>query len=462
MPRVLWIELTSRCPFDCIFCSRKSLRGAGEHLDFALYQRLIGELQRPQIIRLNYAGESGHYPHLAAAVALAAATGAQVELVSALASLKPERLHALLEAGLSRLTVSLHTLDAQRFEDIYRFGTLAAMHERLAQVLAWRAQSTRPFQLDLAFVAMHNNLDELPAIAAYAQQCGIDVLAVHPLIGRDPLPMATDAEHTQDGALRLEFRLQLQGALAAARRAAPAVAIQLSSQELDPPTELGAHPQAWPQTLPAGARIAGCDQSPFDSVHVLADGRVVACEVTEKITLGDLRLQSLQQIWQGAAYQAFRERHWNGLESACRHCIYKSAYQEQAPQSQLSGRAPSAQQLLRGWHEADGSGARWSAASAALWLARAPEHRSLHLEGVLAEPWTRGQASFQVRVDGVLAHQNAIMRNGGIRLDLPLRSPPAERVYVEVECDQATSPFLLGLSNDVRELGFALVAAELR
>ena len=26
LPRVLWIELTSRCPFDCVFCSRKALR----------------------------------------------------------------------------------------------------------------------------------------------------------------------------------------------------------------------------------------------------------------------------------------------------------------------------------------------------------------------------------------------------------------------------------------------------
>ncbi|MCB1610929.1 MAG: radical SAM protein, partial [Xanthomonadales bacterium] len=150
MPRVLWIELSSRCPFDCIFCTRASLRGAGELLDLALYRRLIGELERPQIIRLNYAGESGHYPQLAEAVALAAATGADVELVSALASLKPGRLQAALDAGLTRLTVSLHTLDAGEFDAIYRFSSLAAMHQRLQQVLDWRRNSDRRFLLDLA------------------------------------------------------------------------------------------------------------------------------------------------------------------------------------------------------------------------------------------------------------------------------------------------------------------------
>jgi hypothetical protein len=28
-PRILWVELTSKCPFDCIFCSRQLRRGAG-------------------------------------------------------------------------------------------------------------------------------------------------------------------------------------------------------------------------------------------------------------------------------------------------------------------------------------------------------------------------------------------------------------------------------------------------
>jgi len=64
LPRVLWIELTSRCPFDCVFCSRRLLRGAGRHLDFDLYRRLIAELDAPEIVRLNYSGESAHYPHL--------------------------------------------------------------------------------------------------------------------------------------------------------------------------------------------------------------------------------------------------------------------------------------------------------------------------------------------------------------------------------------------------------------
>jgi len=57
-PRVLWVELTSKCPFDCIFCFRKSRRGSGEHLSFAVFESLIRQVRDPKKFLLNYSGES--------------------------------------------------------------------------------------------------------------------------------------------------------------------------------------------------------------------------------------------------------------------------------------------------------------------------------------------------------------------------------------------------------------------
>jgi MoaA/NifB/PqqE/SkfB family radical SAM enzyme len=53
-PKVLWIELTSKCPFDCVFCTRKVRFGAGRNLDFEIFKRVIGELEEPDFIGLNY------------------------------------------------------------------------------------------------------------------------------------------------------------------------------------------------------------------------------------------------------------------------------------------------------------------------------------------------------------------------------------------------------------------------
>lgn len=458
LPRVAWIELTSRCPFNCIFCTRASLRGAGQHIDFGLYRRLIAELSRPRIVRLNYAGESGHYPLLPEAVALASETGADVELVTVLASLKMERLRSALEAGLSRLTVSLHTLVPEKFERIYGFSSLGEMQERLPQVIRWRDQADLKFTLDLAFVAMQDNLHELPSIACFAASQRIPILAVHPLIGRDPLPLGAAAEHRPDGTLLPAFRDQIFETVQAARRIAPEVEIQLSSHEITVPRALDARAQPWPGELPPGARIGGCDQSPFDSIHVLSDGRVVACEVTEHKTLGDLNRTSLVEIWNGAAYREFRQRHLDGDENDCRQCIYKTAYEPAAAQSCLAAANLPEAQLLRGWHADDGSGLRWSSAQAALGLARARRHRRMHLQGVLA-PQRPGRAAFAVRIDGTCVYRQEHVSAGEVDLWLPI---PSENpvVVIELDCAGAASPAALNAGPDVRELGFALVRVE--
>ena len=94
-PKILWIELTSKCPFDCIFCTRRTRFGAGRHLDFEIFRRVIGELESPEFIGLNYSGESTHYPRLVESIELAAATGASTEVVSAFSTISPAVLRAL-------------------------------------------------------------------------------------------------------------------------------------------------------------------------------------------------------------------------------------------------------------------------------------------------------------------------------------------------------------------------------
>src|SRR5262245_9788109 len=103
-PRTLWVELTSKCPFDCVFCSRQLRRGAGHHLPVELFRTLIDSLVDPRKILLNYSGESSVYPDLIPAIQHAHATGAATELVSAMATLPQTMLEPLCKSGLNRLT----------------------------------------------------------------------------------------------------------------------------------------------------------------------------------------------------------------------------------------------------------------------------------------------------------------------------------------------------------------------
>ena len=159
----------SRCPFDCVFCSRKSLRGAGIHMDFALYLRILQQLHRPSVIRLNYSGESLHYPQIIPAIESAKSTGASVELVSALASASPALIRGILQARPTCFSISVHTMDPLQFERLYRFSSLEALKRNIGAVLDRRGPSTT---VDFAFVAMQDNLAQLTNVARYAADFG--------------------------------------------------------------------------------------------------------------------------------------------------------------------------------------------------------------------------------------------------------------------------------------------------
>src|SRR5438093_13598123 len=124
VPKILWIELTSKCPFKCIFCTREVRWGPGRNLEFDVYRSLIEQLDEPEFIGLNYSGESIHYPRLMEAIKLACATGAYTELVTALSSASQSLLRQIVESDLNRLTVSIHTLDEKQYQDVYVFRSL--------------------------------------------------------------------------------------------------------------------------------------------------------------------------------------------------------------------------------------------------------------------------------------------------------------------------------------------------
>ncbi len=463
MPRVVWIELTSRCPYDCPFCSRKTLRGHGANMPLALYRRIVAELDAPDILRLNYSGESTHHPQVVEAVALAAATGAWVELVAVPAALAGERLEALVRAGLNRLTVSLHTLDAAQFAALYGFGDLARLLANLRHAAALRSRVTHPFVLDLAFVATAATLPQLPRIAALATELSLPVLAVHPVIRRADIAQPFAEELDATGALAPGFRAALEAAIAAVRAAHPGLALQVSTPEVGAvaPLALTAEPAPWPGPLPDGARLHGCDQDPFETLHILADGKVVTCEVRDAQVVGDLAASSLADVWHGPAMREFRASFLAARDAACRGCAYKQAHRA-GPLSPRVGARAHAAQRLHGWHAPDDA-VVWSRRDAALVLARPRGATALALRGLLP-PGAQGANALTIDVDGARA---AVVGNAGTealavaeRIPLPAAGRDAAQVLVELHTAEVLRPARLG-GADVRALGFALLAAEI-
>lgn len=432
-PAVVWIELTSKCPLRCVFCSRENLRGEGEHMDIAMLESLLSSLDCPEIIRLNYSGESANYPWLIEAIARTkAVTRAHVEMVTSLVSMPMETIRRLAGSGIDRVSISLHSLDQKRFPILYGGGALESFERRLECLLQAVRYESRPPAIDFAVVAMHSNVTELPAIASLAAKSGASSLSIHPVIARPGVPPLFAIETGAEGRLTGAFRIALDSNVKAARDANPGVRIGVAR-----PPDFGCHRGAFT-----------CEQNPFETVHLLSNGDVVACEVMDRRAIGNLRSSTLRDIWQGSEYREFRDRYANGGVPECANCIFRTPVTETG-----------AVRTSWGWHGRDEGGTLWSRTTSSFECERNGQ-TSLVLSGLL--PSGPQSNCVEFLRDG---QRIAFVRNKGnqslpFRIELSLDdSAPTNRFVARVE--HGFSPWRRGLSNDTRELGFALFSAEL-
>ncbi|HSB13923.1 MAG TPA: glycosyltransferase [Bryobacteraceae bacterium] len=457
-PRVLWIELTSRCPFECIFCSRKTLRGAGRHMDFGLCRRILDQLRNPEVIRLNYSGESIHYPRLAEAIELAHATGARTELVSALASAPEHLLEALVTRGLDRLTVSLHTTASNQFEEIYRYSSLDNLRAKLALLLRLREERrTAKPSLDFAFVAMRRNLDQLLPIAEFARECGVREIRVFPVIRRDEIPHRFDQE-LEDGRLRTSFQREILETVERVRQLCPDVQFGVTPAEtLDEPA-LGPQPQPYSGALPPGGRIYSCEQNPWETAHILANGDVVVCEVQDKVSMGNLNDVPLEQIWHGPKYSAFRRRYADGEDPVCCRCPYKIAYAPSAMRCCVEAGDGMSFQLARGWHLPAHEDAIWSKWHCCMVLKGNGFGAKLQIRGILPPARDASSNTLSLRAGGRFLGSIRNPSGDMLAFDSTFTLPgDAGTVTIECSTSSVCRPAEQGASRDERELGFALI-----
>jgi len=326
-------------------------------MNMAMLESVLSSLDCPEIIRLNYSGESANYPWLIEAIATTkAVTRAHVEMVTSLVSMPMETIRRLAGSGIDRVSISLHSLDQKRFPIVYGGGALESFERRLKSLLQAARNESRPPAIDFAVVAMHSNVTELPAIASLAAKSGASSLSIHPVIRRSGVPPRFDIEAGEEGRLTEAFQIALDSNVKAARDASPGVRICVAR-----PPDFGHHRGAFT-----------CEQNPFETLHVLSNGDVVACEVMDRKAIGNLRSSTLRDIWQGSEYRDFRDRYAQNDIPECASCIFR------APVMEIG-----AVRTSWGWHERDEDGTLWSRTTSSFECERNGQ-TSLVLSGLLS------------------------------------------------------------------------------
>lgn len=292
-PIIDQVELTSICPMHCLMCPRgsgKVTRPTG-HMDRALFESLLRQLDPARQLKpltLHNLGESILHPELDALIELASAAGFKVEISVNPGLLPLPRYQALAAAGLARLVLPVDGLDRETMEAIR--GTAVRADRALA------------------------NLDAI-----------LEQRRAHPDHGPEILIQM----------IRLAANRHQHEAFVARYGRLGLPRVQGFIKELDAAT-----PPPGDAQFVARPRPFVC-RAPWLTVVVLWDGRVVPCcyDDDARLVLGDLRRQSLVEIWRGPVVRQLRQQLRSGaIEPGhlCARCPHRADRYQRPPLDEIA------------------------------------------------------------------------------------------------------------------------------
>ncbi|HEX7079859.1 MAG TPA: radical SAM protein [Gammaproteobacteria bacterium] len=302
LPEYVQIEPVGQCNLRCRMCAvgfRKDAPTRGPaFMDFALFTRIVDEMNRMTALHLQGLGEPMMHPRFFDMVAYAAAKGVHVTTNTNLTLLTQRRAERCVESGLAELHVSLDGATAATYEAIRvraRYARVVANLERL--IAARRAFGSPRPKVVIVFVAMRENLRELPELVEQAAAWGVEEVFVQHLchdFGERTLPSeyAPMREFVARQSLLGVEPARVERQLDAARAKAAATGVKLRL------------PRVTAKARP------GCDW-PWRGAYVSHQGLAMPCcmiGTPDRMSLGDIAASGTDAVWNGPAYRAFRAR----------------------------------------------------------------------------------------------------------------------------------------------------------
>jgi radical SAM protein with 4Fe4S-binding SPASM domain len=285
IPRVDQVELTNACPFTCGFCPRgidKMERPVG-HLDLGLLREIVDQVKdipnrHRKSFGLHYFGEPLLHPDVPGAVRIVREAGLEPEISVNPILLTPEKGRAILEAGVGVFILSMDGLDTETL--VRARGKHAGPFERAAAhveaVIEAASKMARPPNVMVSMVGTIHNRHQWRELFTRYRRLGLPWLTPVVRLMDD----FGDPDIVQIGVKQEQRHMR---------------------------------------------QLCG---SPYGSVSVLWDGTVVPCchDFDGHISLGNLRTQTLAEVWSGELYRRFRERWKEGRfepDEPCHSCRWR-------------------------------------------------------------------------------------------------------------------------------------------
>jgi putative metalloenzyme radical SAM/SPASM domain maturase len=208
-PTKLFVEVTTRCNLRCAMCVKES-SGQGLRdgdLDRETFARLAPALPGLDALVLNGIGEPllhRDLEHFVATARRAMPSSGWIGFQTNGQLLGPRRSRSLAEAGVDRVCLSVDAVSPELFRTLRRGGQQQAIELATGSLHEAGRQRGRPIAIGFEFVAMRDNLGQLPDVVRWAARNHASfVIVTHMLPYAEETRRAAAYETSTDRAVEL-------------------------------------------------------------------------------------------------------------------------------------------------------------------------------------------------------------------------------------------------------------------
>ncbi|HLJ74704.1 MAG TPA: radical SAM protein [Thermoanaerobaculia bacterium] len=310
-PIEAFFEVAARCNLHCQMCAinydsrYKPRSGRPPFFEPDLFARLrpiFPSLLRAYLFGL---GEPTLNKHLVDYIAELSDAGAEVWFNTNATLIDTAMAEAIARAGADKITVSIDGATAATYETIRQ----GAKFDHVIRGI--RALVNAGIAVNLSFVAMASNIDELPAMVDLCADLGATGVHVEPLFAQ---PTSADLmDHYSRE--HLGRATNVAGIFDEASQRAADHGVTLASRFMGERNEFDYLRRVRED------RIDWTCSEPWSSIWVTSAGEVRTCCINET-SFGDLYQQSIDEIWNGSEYRAFRSQHARReAAKGCGNCV---------------------------------------------------------------------------------------------------------------------------------------------
>ena len=299
------LETTRRCNLRCIHCWVSEENNLGNYderdLPIELFRKLLPMLRRfKPTVQLSGHGETFLHPNFMEMLEEVVRAGCKATFQTNGTILTPRTVERFVRTGVENIVISIDGVSGEVFDKIRRRTSLNKIVDniRLINETKKRLNTEWP-HLGIEFVAMRQNIQELPATIKLAGELGAVIFQVAQLaeynmtrgqsLANDPL-MAEWTPRAEAEARKWGINLRLPPNIPGRQEADPV----FGAAAIDP-----SNPASY-----KGLRKA-CTE-PWERIFVQYNGDVRPCCVIGE-SYGNLSTQSFEQIWDGPKYRSLRQ-----------------------------------------------------------------------------------------------------------------------------------------------------------